>query len=389
MKLCVDSSDEDLLSVISAARSGEIDEAGIASLAQAMAASGEMLPNSSSKTADVPSTGGPASLSTLLCPLFLKTLGWKVPKLGVPGRPAGGLDVLSQIPGYKVDLSVAEASRVIDACGYAHFAGGTRIAPLDARIFALRQRTRAQAVPALVIASLLAKKLAVGVKTIGLDVRVAPHGNFGADMAAARDNARVFCRVAAHLNMDAICVLTDATRPYQPYIGRGESLLALFRLFSGDSEPSLRRHADQCAWIAAATVGVRASPAAIFPAQAAFIENVMAQGGAAGGFEAMAKTIESGHKYSIVARRSGFLVVDLERLRNVIVTRQRGALNDARYPDSAGVILVADCGSPVDVGDPVLTARVEGSPDKALEELDACISISDTPPSNFGEKVCG
>ncbi len=58
--------------------------------------------------ADVASTGGPSSLSTLLSPLFLRAGGAVVPKLGVPGRPAGGIDCLAQIPGYRTELSAQE-----------------------------------------------------------------------------------------------------------------------------------------------------------------------------------------------------------------------------------------------------------------------------------------
>lgn len=389
MELRAESSDEELFAVVSAARNGELDESGIAALARAMAASGETLKASGNKTADIPSTGGPTSLSTLLCPLFLRAVGWTVPKLGVPGRPAGGLDVLSQIPGYRTSLSIAEVSRIIDACGYAHFAAGKRIAPLDARLFVLRQHVNAQSIPALVIASLLAKKLAVGVRTVGLDVRVASHGNFGGDMATARENARLFCRVAALLEIDAICTLTNASRPYQPYIGRGESLLALFRLFSGESEPWLQRHADQCAWIATATVGLSASPAASLLAYDAFAANVTAQGGTMDAFEAVATKIAEGHRCTISAPRSGFPIVDLERIRDAIVTQQRQSTNAGPYPDTAGVILLAEDVSPIQSGTPVMTVRAEQVQERFLRELEACVSISDTPPSLVGEKVGG
>lgn len=67
----------------------------VASLAVKMANSGALLPASPSATADVASTGGPSSLSTLICPLFLNLKGFTIPKLSVPGRPAGGIDVLA------------------------------------------------------------------------------------------------------------------------------------------------------------------------------------------------------------------------------------------------------------------------------------------------------
>jgi thymidine phosphorylase len=389
VELGVSPTDQELLEVISAARDDKLDEEKTAELSRSLAASGETVEGRTNRTADVASTGGPASLSTLLCPLFLKAFDWIVPKLGVPGRPAGGLDVLSRIPGYRVDLSSAEVAAVLQECGYAHFAAGGRIAPLDARLFTVRQQLGAQTVPTLVTASLLSKKLAVGVGTVGLDVRVAAHGNFGSDMATARKNAQFFRRVAAVLGISATCFLTDASRPYQPYIGRGEALLALFRLFAGAADHWLIRHADQCAWMAAASVGLPACPAASLQAYDAFVSNVRAQGGSIDGFEAIASGIADRHRFSVLAERSGFPVVDLERVRNAIVVCQKRSTDDGAYPDPAGVILVAEGNVPVVVGDPIMTVRVETMADDFLDELAACVTMSEVPPSSVGEKIGG
>ena len=88
---------------IARARSNEITNTGIAELANWLAASGEQL-SPRGRTADLASTGGPGSLSTLWAPAALVASGFLVPKLGVLGRPAGGIDVLSQVPGYRIDL---------------------------------------------------------------------------------------------------------------------------------------------------------------------------------------------------------------------------------------------------------------------------------------------
>lgn len=381
------STDDELLRVISQARNGELNVDAIASLASELAASGETLPASSENTADVASTGGPTSLSTLLCPLYLRSLGWLVPKLGVSGRPAGGLDVLAQIPGYRVELSAHEVTQVLAECGYAHFAAGSQIAPLDARLFRLRQDNDAQAVPSLVVASLLSKKLAVGVKNVGLDVRVAAYGNFGTNFVAARANARLFCNVAKKVGINARCVLTDASIPYQPYIGRGEALLALYRLFCGDADPRLRWHADQCAWMAASAVGASAGPGNRLKSYDSFAANISAQGGNLDAFHAIARNVSDRHRHEILANGSGFLRVELERIRDLIVARQRIAAG--KYPDPAGVILVADFERPVADGDVIMTARTENDIEGFLSELRTCVTISDAPPGTFGEVVDG
>lgn len=383
------STDQELQELIRTAQAGELPVSAIATLARNLAESGEMIPTHKPCTADVASTGGPASLSTILCPLFLNVLGLRVPKLGVPGRPAGGLDVLAQIPGYRTDLSAAEVKTVIDDCGYAHFSAGNRIAPLDGRLFALRQKLNAQNVPSLVIASILSKKIAVGVKTIGLDVRVADHGNFGTDVYSARENAKLFCHVAEILGLDATCILTDASLPYQPYIGRGEALLALLHFFSGSACPWLQRHADQCSWIASATVGLPPSLQSGEELYKAFASNVNAQGGSIEGFSDIAHQVETQHKYSVVATNSGFPVFNLQRLRQIIVGNQREAKRNGEYPDPLGAILLIQDSQLISQGDPVMTVRSENMSDDLMDELSSCVVVSELPPPSLGEMVSG
>lgn len=80
------------------------DVAQLARLTQLLADSGERLIATSSDVVDIASSGGPGSLSTLLAPLYARALGARVAKIAVPGRPAGGVDVVGTLPGYRPDL---------------------------------------------------------------------------------------------------------------------------------------------------------------------------------------------------------------------------------------------------------------------------------------------
>jgi pyrimidine-nucleoside phosphorylase len=228
--------------LISAARAvadiGKVED--ICALTRDLAESGATVESASlGSTADVASTGSPFSLTTLICPLLLVASGHIVPKLGVPGRPAGGIDCLLQIPGYRADFGTEEVIRILKQCGYAHFLAAGRIAPLDARLFVLRQANGLQAVPKLAIASILSKKLAAQVVNVGLDVRVAPWGNFGADFAAAEVTARTFAECASALGLLPYVFLSDATTPYQPYLGRAESLVAMVKILDCWGSPKI------------------------------------------------------------------------------------------------------------------------------------------------------
>jgi pyrimidine-nucleoside phosphorylase len=123
--------DDDIRSAIATVASQFPRDAAVAAeLATILATSGERLSVGGAIVADVASTGGPASLSTLLAPLFLRAAGAIVPKLGVPGRPAGGIDCLAQIPGYRTELSLREIEGIVERSGYAHFLAKGEMAPL-------------------------------------------------------------------------------------------------------------------------------------------------------------------------------------------------------------------------------------------------------------------
>lgn len=100
---------------------------------------------------DIASTGGPSSLSTLLCPLYLVDRGLTVPKIGVIGRPAGGIDVLRTLRGYRIHLTRDEFDAVLSDASYAHVLAGETWAPEDALLFRYRQSHGTQATPALVV----------------------------------------------------------------------------------------------------------------------------------------------------------------------------------------------------------------------------------------------
>ncbi|MER8896837.1 hypothetical protein [Mesorhizobium sp. M0676] len=372
--------------VRSVARHGLTDDQ-VAALAVEFANSGVKLDFGEASTADVASTGGPSSLSTLLTPLFLVREGFQVPKLGVPGRPAGGLDVLAQIPGYKIDLDPTEIRVVIAKCGYAHFNSAGLFAPLDAEIFRLRQGLAVQAVPELVIASLLSKKIAVGVRSVGLDVRIAPHGNFGDDYETGRRNAKRFISVAKLLGLRAVCILTDAQLPFQPFVGRGESLWAMSDALRGDSDDWLQRHVAQCEAMAYAVSGsdVRQINS---PPSVEFAANVDAHGGSYDGFLDKVEAVRRSHIHFIESPDNGFIRYDLEIIRSVLVSEQKKTSYGGPFPDPAGVRLLVEPGNRVTRAEPVMSIRLgRGTALEVMDRLRRALIVSHTAGSAMEDEV--
>lgn len=355
------------------------DDECIAHLATRLAESGQVLSHSRSvRTADVPSTGGPSSLSTLLCPLQLVAAGAKVPKLGVPGRPAGGVDVLACIPGFNPALDSAQVLACLDGCGYAHFLAGQRFAPLDALLFTYRQNVGAQDVPALAIASLLSKKLAVGVKQVTLDIRVASFTNFGA-WDVARANGRRFISVASCLGISATCLLTDCSIPYQGFIGRGESLVALKSVFEGQATPDLLSHASLCQRMAEMCLRRRIDVSAAGLA-AVFRSHLEQQGTTWDRFEQKADDVLSQPTAAITAKAEGYPVVDLAAVRRILTVHQRKNSTDGDpFPDPCGIMFAPSWSSPVRRGDLIAKVRATTDLDLIVEELDKQIHQCESP----------
>jgi thymidine phosphorylase len=352
-------------------------DAEIAQLARALAESGSVLHLDDRKHADLASTGGPTSLSTLLCPLFLRALNLKVPALGVPGRPAGAIDVLASIAGYRPHLSVAEVSDALDRCGYAHFLADRQFAPADATLFDYRERVGAKNEPSLVIASLLSKKLAVGLKTVGLDIRVAPFGNFGADWPTARKNALRFQRVAAVLGLSARCFLTDGTTPYQPFIGRGESLLALDLVFRDSSNATLAQHVSTCWSIARALAGDRATAQPSGKVlRDIFDSNLESQGSSASAFDERISQLRDANQVELLSEGAGHLQVDLDKLRRILVGLQRTYSDGSEFPDPVGVVLLRDSGTTVAHGQTIARLRVSYQAPEVANLLKSAFSVS-------------
>ena len=71
-----------------------------------------------------------------------------------------------------------------------------------------------------------------------------------------------FVYVAGLLRIKAVCFLTDAATPYQPFIGRGEALRGLAAVVEGEARGLLAAHANDCFALAAGCLGIepRAAP---------------------------------------------------------------------------------------------------------------------------------
>jgi pyrimidine-nucleoside phosphorylase len=355
-------------SVIDAFRDQPRDVALAAELAQLLAATGTI--RDADETAnDLASTGGPASLSTFLAPLVMVHDGDIVPKVGVPGRPAGVIDTLGVIPGYSTDLGLSRFDHVLKTAGFANTLAADTFAPGDGVLFKRRQERMAQTIPGLVAASLISKKVAVGLRRVTIDVRVLPGGNFGETLAEAEDNIVLLRAVGEALGVAVTAVASDGASVPQPFLGRAEALGALVSIFDESADSWLHRHFIDCIQLARAHrsgVGAEGGPK---PSDLAAIldQNLRAQGsrGIDDVRSYLARVDRVSARVVVRAPRDGQVHWDPAMLRSAIVGRQDSPTS-ALPGDGCGLRLLAEEGAMVSQGDELAVFRIGGSDDASL-----------------------
>ena len=387
-----DPSESNMDNLISLAKINAFSDEEICYLATCLAQSGDCLTLPKNIIAvDIPSTGGPSSLTTLICPLVLNILGYWVPKLGVRGRPAGGIDVLHQIPGYIIEFSSAEILECLNGCGYCHFLAASQHTPLDAKLFNYRSQVGATAIPSLVIASILAKKIAVGLQKTGLDVRVSPNGNFGTTWEQATFNSMRFVSIAKQVGIAATCFLSDNTMLQQPYVGRGEALLALKQIFENQCSTYLKRHFERC--ISMCLVlhqnGCIEHSKILDELENHFKKNIQMQNGSWDGFIEKTEIIATSHTESLYAKKGGFLHINSDKLKILLVKGQELCnTTNQKFSDSCGVIFKKMDHELVSKGDVILTFRAEPSISSMIREnIKDVITIKERIDNRIDYKV--
>src|ERR1700704_6634537 len=144
-------------------------------LTEAMLHSGEVLDLSSlaAKKVDKHSTGGVGDKTSLILAPIVAAGGLIVPMISGRGlgHTGGTLDKLESIPGFNVNLSLAEFRRVLAECGMGLIGQTAEIAPADKKIYALRDATSTVENIGLICASIMSKKLAEGIDVLVLDVK--------------------------------------------------------------------------------------------------------------------------------------------------------------------------------------------------------------------------
>ncbi|HEX2146668.1 MAG TPA: thymidine phosphorylase, partial [Pseudorhizobium sp.] len=184
--------------------------------------------------ADKHSTGGVGDNVSLMLAPIVAACGLAVPMISGRGlgHTGGTLDKLQSIPGYDIVSDTERLRRVVEEVGCAIIGQTGDLAPADKRLYAVRDITATVESVPLITASILSKKLAAGIETLVLDVKVGS-GAFTESVEAAETLARALVDVANGAGMRTTAVLTDMDQPLASAAGNALEVGNCLEFLSG------------------------------------------------------------------------------------------------------------------------------------------------------------
>ena len=193
-----------------------LDRGETVALTEAMLRSGEMLDTSglNRPAIDKHSIGGVGDkVSIVLAPL-VAAAGLAVPMMSGRGlgHTGGTLDKLESIPGFRTALSLAEARQQLQSIHCVLIGQTSEIAPVDKKIYALRNATATVDSIPLIAASIMSKKLAEGLDGLVLDVKLGS-GAFVQTVDEAIKLAKVMIELGHDHRCPTVALITAMDRP--------------------------------------------------------------------------------------------------------------------------------------------------------------------------------
>jgi len=334
---------------------------------------------------DKHSTGGVGDkVSLILCPL-MAAAGAAVPQVSGRGlgHTGGTLDKMASIPGWQAGVSPSQASQMMLDVGAMITAASDDLAPIDAKLYALRDVTGTVASIPLIASSIMSKKIASGTKSLVLDVKVG-RGAFMTDVDSARTLAKTMVGIGNDSGVATTALLTRMDQPIGRTVGNTIEVDESIEVLTGGGPADLR---DLCL-----SLGAEMASLAGLDTDYAGLGDLLDNGQAHASWEAMvaaqggdltAPRASSANTETVDAETDGW-VVDLNALAVGNAAMRLGA-GRARKEDTiangAGIVCLAKPGETVAKGQPVLQLLADdpSSFDAAREILADAITIGDEP----------
>ena len=219
-----------------------MDRGETSALTDAMLTSGAMLDlaDLGMPRIDKHSTGGVGDKVSLVLAPLVASLGVAVPMMSGRGlgHTGGTLDKLESIPGFRTDLTLAEARVQLERLGCALIGQTAEIAPADRKMYALRDATATVESIPLISASIMSKKLAEGLTGLVLDVKRGS-GAFLPELERDLELAKTMIDLGADRGCPVVALVTAMDRPLGRACGNALEVEEAIAALKGEGPPDL------------------------------------------------------------------------------------------------------------------------------------------------------
>ena len=159
---------------------------------------------------DKHSTGGVGDKTSLILAPILAACDLFVPMISGRGlgHTGGTLDKFDSIPDYNTKPDINVFRQVVKDVGCAIIGQTSNLAPADKKLYSIRDTVGTVESLPLITSSILSKKIASGLKTLVLDVKVG-NGSFNSTLEIAQNLAYSLVNVAKGAGLECEAILTD------------------------------------------------------------------------------------------------------------------------------------------------------------------------------------
>ncbi len=329
---------------------------------------------------DKHSTGGVGDKTTLIVAPLVASLN--VPVIKMSGRglgyTGGTIDKLESIPGFRVSLTEEEIKKQAQDIGIVITSQTKDLAPLDKKVYALRDVTATTNSIPLIASSIMSKKIAGGADKIVIDIKVGCGALIKTKEEAERLSS-LLIKIGTYYQEEVRTVISNMDRPLGHNIGNKLEVLEALEVLKGNVKGELL---DLSVELASKMVsmgkGINESDARKEVLESLengkalnkFLEFVKYQHGNIDDLEIDAKV------YNIKANKSGTLkninALSIAKLSESLGAGRKSKDDDIDY--NAGVVIKKDIGDEIKEGD--LLASLYTNIDNPKFNLDGIFEIS-------------
>jgi pyrimidine-nucleoside phosphorylase len=359
---------------------------------RAMLHSGEVLDLSDTPgiKVDKHSTGGVGDKVSLSLAPLAAACGVPVPMISGRGlgHTGGTLDKLESIPGFNVNLSVADYRKCVREVGACLIGQTATLAPADKKLYALRDVTATVDCIPLIASSIMSKKMAEGIDALVLDVKVGS-GAFMKTVEQARLLAHTMVGIGNQMGKKVVALLTDMDQPLGNTVGNALEVMEAVDMLRGEApadytEVTLALTAEMLVLggVANSVAQAREKLAGVIKSGQALkklCDIVSSQGGDAAAILNFKKLPRAKHQLEVLSPHSGVVTsIASESMGLAAMSLGAGRAKSSDVIDpSVGFVLHKKLGDSVSMGEPLATIHHNGSSsiEVICARVRACYSV--------------